>query len=183
MPFLYLPHGFLRRGPVFVFFIIKIFRHSTSYFFKVRWVWEDFLNCFKVRLWPGNAPVSRGKMRMGLGFVRLRLPTALQKRRCLRRMNFLRCGFGVFCGWRHIWGMFCLYGQVYLDLGANLMGRFLAQLLFGNYALIQFLTTIKTFLERYDLPSQGVFWFRQNSAAYSARELFKPSKDSGSLVA
>jgi len=31
-----LPHAFFRRGPVFVFLIIKLFRHSTSYFFKFR---------------------------------------------------------------------------------------------------------------------------------------------------
>jgi len=30
-----LPHGFFRRGPVFVLLIVKLFRHSTSYFFKV----------------------------------------------------------------------------------------------------------------------------------------------------
>ena len=33
---LMLPHAFFRRGPVFVLLIIKIFRHSTSYFFEVR---------------------------------------------------------------------------------------------------------------------------------------------------
>jgi len=31
-----LPHAFFRRGPVFVLLIIKLFRHSTSYFFEVR---------------------------------------------------------------------------------------------------------------------------------------------------
>jgi len=31
-----LPHAFLRRGPVFVLLLTKLFRHSTSYFFKVR---------------------------------------------------------------------------------------------------------------------------------------------------
>ena len=34
--FLCLSHAFLRRGPVFVLLIIKLFLHSTSYFFKVR---------------------------------------------------------------------------------------------------------------------------------------------------
>jgi len=33
---LILPHAFLRCGPVFVLLIIKLFRHSTSYFFKFR---------------------------------------------------------------------------------------------------------------------------------------------------
>jgi len=31
-----LPHAFFRLGPVFVLLIIQLFRHSTSYFFKVR---------------------------------------------------------------------------------------------------------------------------------------------------
>ena len=31
-----LPNAFFRRGPVFVLQIIKLFRHSTSHFFKVR---------------------------------------------------------------------------------------------------------------------------------------------------
>ena len=31
-----LPHAFFRRGPVFVLLIIKLFRHSTSYFLNVR---------------------------------------------------------------------------------------------------------------------------------------------------
>jgi len=33
---LILPEGVFRRGPVFVFLIIKLFRHSTTHFFKVR---------------------------------------------------------------------------------------------------------------------------------------------------
>ena len=33
---LILPHAFLGCEPVFVFLIIKLFRHSTSYFFKFR---------------------------------------------------------------------------------------------------------------------------------------------------
>jgi len=31
-----LPYAFFRRGPVFVFLIIKLFRNSTSYLFKIR---------------------------------------------------------------------------------------------------------------------------------------------------
>jgi len=38
VPFLYLPHAFLWRGPVFLFLLLKFFRHSTSYFFKIRYV-------------------------------------------------------------------------------------------------------------------------------------------------
>jgi len=33
---LILSHTFFRRGPVFVLLIIKLFRHSTNYFFKFR---------------------------------------------------------------------------------------------------------------------------------------------------
>ena len=36
VPLLILPHAFLRCEPVFVLLIIKLFRHSTSYFFKFR---------------------------------------------------------------------------------------------------------------------------------------------------
>jgi len=36
VPLQCLPHGFFRRGPVFVLLIIKFFGHSTSYIFKVR---------------------------------------------------------------------------------------------------------------------------------------------------
>ena len=36
LSFLCLSHAFLRRGPVFVLLIIKLFRHWTSYFLKVR---------------------------------------------------------------------------------------------------------------------------------------------------
>jgi len=34
-----------REGDVFGFEIIKIFRHATTFFFRVRWVWESFLSC------------------------------------------------------------------------------------------------------------------------------------------
>ena len=74
---------------------------------------------------------------------------------------------------------FCLFGKVYMALGANLTSHFLAQvfletgiwsesleLLTGFLANLeqklwlkkQFLTKIKTLHERYDLPSQGKFW-------------------------
>jgi len=33
---LILPHAIFRRGCVFVLLIIKLFQHSTSYFFKLR---------------------------------------------------------------------------------------------------------------------------------------------------
>ena len=55
-----LPHAFFRRGAVSVLRIIKVFRHSASYFFKVRLVWAQFRNCFEGRFCSGNVPVSLG---------------------------------------------------------------------------------------------------------------------------
>ena len=55
-----LPHAFFWRGPVFVLRIIKLFRHSTSYFFKVRLVWAQYRNCFEGRICSGNVPECLG---------------------------------------------------------------------------------------------------------------------------
>jgi len=48
------------RGPVLALRVIKLFRHSTSYFFKVRLVWAQFRNCFEGPFCSGNVPVSLG---------------------------------------------------------------------------------------------------------------------------
>jgi len=55
-----LPHAFFWREPVFVLRIIKLFRHSTRYFFKVRLVSAQFWNCFEGCFCSGNVPVNLG---------------------------------------------------------------------------------------------------------------------------
>jgi len=54
------PTRFFWHGPVFVLPIIKLFRDSTSHFFKVSWVWAQFRNCFEGHFCSGNVPVRLG---------------------------------------------------------------------------------------------------------------------------
>jgi len=56
---LILPHALFRRGPVFVLQIIKLFWHSTSYFFKLD-KFENNFWIFEGRFCSGNVPVSLG---------------------------------------------------------------------------------------------------------------------------
>ena len=62
----------LARTCACFFLLLNFFRHSTSYFLR-----SD--NLRRLSELVSNAPVRNDKVRMRLGLVRLRLPTALQK--------------------------------------------------------------------------------------------------------